>query len=186
MALKTIDEITISKSALDGTERFAGRDGSGDFKALVQAIADLVTGTVPIGSIIAWHKTLTGVPVLPDSFLECDGSVISDVDSPMNGQTLPDLNGVGRFLRGASTSGTEQADAFQGHHHRMKVIVYFPGGGVYDWWLSGPNTDVTSEYRDGISWGVFDPLTDGVNGAPRTGSETRPINMSVVWIMRIK
>jgi hypothetical protein len=29
-------------------------------------------------------------------------------------------------------------------------------------------------------------VSNGVNGTPRTSNETRPINMSVVWIMRIK
>lgn len=33
---------------------------------------------------------------------------------------------------------------------------------------------------------IREAITDGVNGTPSTGSETRPVNMSVVWIMRIK
>ncbi len=60
----------------------------------------------PIGSIMAWAKTITGTPALPDGWEECDGSAISDSDSPMNGQNLPDLNSTQRFLRGAGTSGT--------------------------------------------------------------------------------
>jgi len=60
---------------------------------------------VPIGGIINWCKSFTGVPTIPDGFLECDGSVINDADSPLNGETLPDLNGDNRFLRGNSTSG---------------------------------------------------------------------------------
>ncbi len=61
---------------------------------------------VPVGAVVAWLKSFTGVPqTLPIGWLECDGSVISDGDSPMDGQTLPDLNGDNRFLRGETTSG---------------------------------------------------------------------------------
>jgi len=67
---------------------------------------DVGIGIVPIGSIIAWHKSMTGVPSLLPSFVECDGSVISDGDSPMNGETLPNLNANARVLRGSTTSGT--------------------------------------------------------------------------------
>ena len=60
---------------------------------------------VPIGGIIAWDKNMPGVPALPDGFKECDGSVINDAASPMNGETTRNLNGDNRFLRGNSTSG---------------------------------------------------------------------------------
>lgn len=62
-------------------------------------------GLCPIGGIIPWAKTITGVPALPACWQECDGSVISDAESPMNGQNTPNLNTTQRFLRGASTSG---------------------------------------------------------------------------------
>ena len=68
------------------------------------ATSDLIGQAVPVGAILAWAKNLTGVPALPAGFAECDGSVISDGDSPMDGQTLPDLNGS-EFLRGNTTSG---------------------------------------------------------------------------------
>jgi len=65
----------------------------------------ILASVAPIGSIVAWAKTLTGVPALIDGWVECDGSVLSDADSPLNGQTIPDLNGDNRFLRGETTSG---------------------------------------------------------------------------------
>ena len=62
-------------------------------------------GDVPIGGIIPWAKTLAGVPNLAEGWVECDGSVLVDAQSSLNGQTIPDLNGDNRFLRGNSTSG---------------------------------------------------------------------------------
>jgi len=63
----------------------------------------------PIGSIIGWAKSLTGVPALPDGWVEANGQSLSDAASPLNGQTIPDLNGAEneqRFLRGCETSGS--------------------------------------------------------------------------------
>ncbi len=62
--------------------------------------------TPPVGAIIAWAKTIAGIPqALPTSWLECDGSVVSDGASPINGQNVPDLTNS-EFLRGNSTSGS--------------------------------------------------------------------------------
>lgn len=61
----------------------------------------------PIGSIVAWHRDMAGVPDLPDGWVECNGQAITDAASPFYRQTVPNLNGEGRFLRGWSTSGVE-------------------------------------------------------------------------------
>jgi len=61
----------------------------------------------PIGAIVAWHRDMTGVPDLPDGWLECNGQVVDDEASPLYRQTLPNLNGEKRFLRGGSPSGVE-------------------------------------------------------------------------------
>ena len=60
-----------------------------------------------VGTIKAWHKSMTGMPSnsLTAFWVECDGSTLSDTESPFNGQTVPDLNGDHRFLRGNDTSG---------------------------------------------------------------------------------
>lgn len=76
---------------------------------LVTTDSNMALSLPPIGAILPWAKTLTGVPALPANYHECDGSVLSDAGSPLNGQTLPNLNGTTdadkRFLRGATTSG---------------------------------------------------------------------------------
>jgi len=65
---------------------------------------------VPIGTILPWAKSLTSVPALPENFVECNGQVLNDADSLLNGVTIPNLNANGggskRFLRGSTTSGT--------------------------------------------------------------------------------
>jgi len=68
---------------------------------------DTITfGSYPIGAVIGWAKSFTSVPSIPQGWKECDGTSISDSESPMNGQVAPSMNsGTQRFLRGADTSG---------------------------------------------------------------------------------
>ena len=68
---------------------------------------------VPLGTILPWAKDLTGVPSLPEGWLECDGQVVADSESPLDGTTLPDLNGSQLALRGDTSSGTVD----NGHQH---------------------------------------------------------------------
>ena len=127
----------------------------------------------PIGSIIAWHKSMAGTPAIPSGWVECNGQVVSDADSPYNGTAVPALNNDagsgqgGRFLRGNSASGIMQSDDFKSHTHQIRDESDPSGGGALEegsWsgaWLNG----LVSE-----------------TGGP----ETRPANMSVVWIIRVK
>jgi len=149
-------------------------------------------GSIPIGGIIAWHKTFANTPALTEGFVECNGQTLSDSDSPYDGQIIPDLNGDARFLRGGSTSGAVQSDS-------TKVQV---GG----WSTTNDPTASNSSYSiqglyNGVSWlgiqtntsdfsvGTYpyrenlEKTFDSIYG---NASETRPVNMSVVWIMRVK
>lgn len=151
------------------------------------AIDEVYSMVCPVGGIIAWHKSFANTPTLPANFLECNGQVISDANSVYNGQTLPDLNGDGRFLRGDSISGPEQADASQGHLHAMSGASVSGTNGLRDAASAGtPWQGVAKGPVAGGRIAVDGPVSDGVNGTPRTASETRPVNMSVVWIIRIK
>ncbi len=148
----------------------------------------------PIGSIIAWHKDFANTPSLPYGWVECNGQTLNDPASPYHNQVIPNLNGdpngadspglsekAGMFLRGGTTSGTGQYDAFQGHRHSVDsdgALKYEYAYNTYDISLGNyaPPANIT----------VGDPISDGTNGTPRTANETRPKNMSVVWIMRVK
>lgn len=100
--------------------------------------------------------------------------------SPGNGSTtfrVPNVRGDffrawadGSSVNSGRAIGSYQADAFQGHHHDIYIL---PGASS-----TGPNTD---NYGGGAATTlatnnnrVRDPKTDGVNGTPRTASETRP------------
>lgn len=135
---------------------------------------------LPIGTILAWHKSLTGTPALPAQYVECNGQTISDSQSVYNGRVVPNLNSTARFLRGSTTSGNYQNDAFQGHIHNLSRNTPMNYGGSV---TSGPSTD---HWYGTLANSISAPANDGVNGDPRTATETRPVNMSVVWIIKIK
>lgn len=111
----------------------------------------------PIGSIMAWAKSLTGVPSLPSGWAECNGSVVSDTGSPLNGTTLPSLNsGTQRFLRGSTTSGTT-------------------GG-------SDIHTHTIASSGNKANAGALTTIYVGTTDA----TSTLPSYYEVVWIIRIK
>ncbi|MEW6516915.1 MAG: hypothetical protein AB1439_08430 [candidate division FCPU426 bacterium] len=126
---------------------------------------------VPIGSIIAWHKNMPpGAPTLSSQWVECNGQTLSDPESVFDGQIIPDLNNQGRFLRGGSSSGVLQADDLKAHNHAIALDAG-SGGGQYP--ISNTLTDHT------ITWNSYIIGTTG-------GTETRPKNMTIIWIMKIK
>ena len=125
---------------------------------------------LPIGSVIAWHKNLGGVPGLPPQYVECNGQALNDPSSPLNGQIIPNLNGAGRFLRGSSVAGTMQADELRSHAH---LLAYANGTGLgSEECLMWDGDGSTGYHADSYSY--------------TGGAETRPLNMSVVWVMKIK
>ena len=111
---------------------------------------------VPIGGVIAWLKSLSSVPAITQDWVECNGQTLSDSDSPLNGITIPDLNGNSgskRFIRGSQTSGT--IGGADSHNHTLHTSPV----------SSGSNT---------AYWGV----TNTVSNLPEY--------YEVVWIMRVK
>ncbi len=144
-----------------------------------------ITKIAPIGTILAWHKNMPGIPTLPAGWVECNGQTLVDPASPLDGQVIVNLNGTGRFLRGAFASGTLQADAFQGHHHNLDSL----GRSVLQLIAVG-GTNVAPDGVGGVIGNFVTatagPVADGSNGLPRLDNETRPTNMSVVWIMRVR
>ena len=136
-------------------------------------------GDAPIGSILAWAKSLAGVPNLAEGWVECDGSVLVDALSPLNGQTIPDLNGDNRFLRGASTSGTETTVT---HRHDLE------NGGESS--LGDDNKAIGHEGASSTSLTTYTRAGGGLSANIVEGrtalTESIPKSYSVVWIMRVR
>ncbi len=222
-----------------------------------QFLDSLIQIAEPVGTIKDWDKTFPSTPSLPSWYVECDGTVISDSDSPFNGYRSRNLNGAnvvlsvdwtadaggaygtvaatditalaigdqvsgsgiaantfvtnvagttvtisdtaasgnisttftndGRFLRGASASGVGQVDEFQGHNHDIYAAFWnaSSSGGTEARLTTASAASVTNKDSVGNEF-VRDEVDNGSDGTPRTGSETRPINTSVVKIMKIK
>lgn len=183
--------------------RFSSGDlvSSSQINANFSALNLAVAKNVPLGTIVAWHRDLGGGPTIPDGWVECDGSLVNDSASPFDGLTLPDLNGEGRFLRGSAASGTMQDSMIRSHRHINTAhthgmgMIYgdgTPGSGHQSYiFKSGSRDDGAIVNKSGAlsTGGAASTMGDAVelSGAGMaTGSETRPINMSVIWIMRIK
>jgi hypothetical protein len=132
---------------------------------------------VPVGTILPWAKTLTGTPALPDGYVQCDGQVLSDGDSVYNGQTIPDLNGGNRFLRGNSTSGTTGGSATNSTN--LRINASYTG-----------NSSGSGEYGY-VPGNTLQLRGAGGSNFDRVGADTDTFNIlppyfNIVWIMRIK
>lgn len=133
-------------------------------------------GEVPIGGIISWYKALIGVgSQLPDGYVECNGQVLSDPESPLTGQTIPDINGSisaqQNFIRhgtAASASAAGNADA----------VTSVPAVS-----LSNSSTSFTSPGGSGLS--VITAVNMTVNGAA-CQSQILPKYFLVVAVMRVR
>lgn len=137
--------------------------------------------TLLIGTERTAYDETEATALISDGWLEFNGQTYSETNYPLLAAarpewvdsgtiTVPDLSNRVLRVKGDDTgdAGTEQEDQFQGHYHSLingaNVQRAVNSGGVY------PTT--------GTSWGTYTlsvetPITDGTNGDPRTGTETR-------------
>jgi len=119
-------------------------------------------------------KNLPGVPSLPDSFVECNGQVLNDPGSQLNGQQIPNLNGENRFLRGNSTSGGTGGSETNQHTHNISMPIHdaaFAREPGSPRWAS---SSIDDEYKSTLTTG------------PPSITENRPPFYNIVWIIRVK
>ena len=127
-------------------------------------------GDVPIGTILSFAKSLTGVPTLPNSFVECNGQTLVDANSTLNGTVIPDLNGDNRFLRGNSTSGGTGGSDTMAHTHTTGA--------------SSSNELLDINQDNLTTSAAIASHTHTTNAA--SNAENRPPFYNVVWIMRVR
>ena len=146
------------------------------------AVTAIATGDLTLSDDIMVSGDVYSIydePTPGYGWVEYAGQTISDAESPFNGMILEDLVGDHRFIRAWEVSGNEQADAFQGHtfEHASGIL----GNDALA--LTGGASNMP---RWGTNTGTISIGSDGVNGTPRTASETRSINISMVPIVKIK
>ena len=138
---------------------------------------------LPLGTILSWtpypdRDTQHPVEVPPEWVL-CDGAEITE--GIWAGHTTPNLNGEKRFLRGGAV-----ADALNMEDGAVQSLT------TKDWYFwvhgcaSGGHTvgrsDCGTDCQENPDY--YCERTVNIDGAD--GTETKPINMNVVFIMKIK
>jgi len=163
----------------------------------------------PLGTIIAWvsqpdktaKRNLSISGNLPAGWTKCDGSQITE--GPWTGRLTPDLNLRKVFLRGGSDAQEleYEDDTILDHEHIDNMHTHVDVGHVHqyrDKWtdrVSGVGID-----GGGAAWIFPEDVRTSETGKAQLasdysnigkvkdgyskGSETRPKNVKVVWIMR--
>lgn len=202
MADKTIQDLTEVTTLVGGDFLALRRPTETDVNDRDKKID--VDNLFPAGQIIAYAGT-----TVPTGFLDCDGTAVSrttyarlfsaigeiwgagDTTTTFN---LPDLRGG--FLRGTGSHGTEtmadgnaftgpnvgsfENDQFQGHFHEAYDTT--APGGLTAVQVFGVRANISSAIT---LKNVREAITDGTNGTPRAGDETRPFNAGIKYIIRI-
>jgi hypothetical protein len=134
-AIGTIDDGSSSGSYYTTNTGQSSTDGSLPPFYTVRWIARVgskASATPPIGAIVAWLRSLAGVPSpLADGFLLCDGQHVDDPESPLNGEELPDLAASHRYLRGAALSGGTGGSPAHEHTQPKDKMESPPGFGGF-------------------------------------------------------
>ena len=157
----------------------------------------------PLGTITSWTPKdamdSEDKLDLPDGWLPCD--VRSIENGLWAGRVTPDLNTNGHFLRGGQENNAmefeedqmqdhEHTDAGHSHSsspHSHSYLDSFVGGeGQAFPWSAGADRADHSRNTDAASVMIESAASNigGVSSSFRSGAETRPRNMKVIWIMK--
>ena len=113
----------------------------------------------------------------------CDGrSCIGTNFATITGQsTVPNAKAEGTFIRQAKDgriTGSYEADQMQGHTHAFSTSGNMKGN-------DGNGTPISTPRTSGGASNAPIITSDGTNGTPRTGNETRPVNIAVNVFIKV-
>jgi microcystin-dependent protein len=172
-------------------------------KAIINLYNQMIDISLPAGIVSAY----TGDEA-PDGWLMCDGKSYRKTEYPALYAVIRDTYGAtadtffvpdyrGHFLRGSGAHGTaakaaggnfagpavgsREDDAMQGHYHGDVVGDTTGTATGGNNWTQGP-TSINPQTINGSY--VSSPITDGTNGEPRTGDETKPASYGVNYIIK--
>ncbi len=157
----------------------------GKLSALAGTVIMYAGSSCPTGTIAADGSAVSRTVTYDDLF-----AVVGEVYGVGDGSStfnVPDARGV--FVRGkgsqtisaivyTGTAGTTQGDTFQGHYHTITNTYSLVAQGADSGTNAGRSNSgsvVTSPQ------GITAAITDGTNGTPRTGTETRPANITLLF-----
>ncbi len=127
-------------------------------------------GNVPVGTVIDWWRP-NNTFAIPAGFQICDGSTVTDGQSPFQGLRLPDLRN--KFVRGASTpSDVGKGGGSASHKHSVDPpSVRASSDGLHD-----HNVDPSRAFVSLVSGHTHqvDPPTAGTQTGRTTTSHKHP------------
>ena len=157
------------------------------------ALKTELTDGLPIGAYLSYPSQ----KAIPAGFMIADGRSLKKAEytelfdvigytygGSGDNFSLPNF-ADGKFMRSvggnAAALGTAQQDAFQGHFHNWKDNPSLVG---WAYTVTGNTSNRVGTRNNETP--IAEPKSDGVNGEPRTANETRPYNMAVVVIIKVK
>ncbi len=203
--------VTIPYSFSEG-DLISAEQINANFQAFKTKIDELDSNQIPVGTINTFAGDASGVPsgwLLCDGTAVNRTGLYANLYAVIGNKwgagdqsttfNLPDLRG--RFLRGVdggtgndpdassrnalytggntgNNVGSFQEDTMQGHFHNT---MYRASGAGDELSILPPMGDSSATIG---TFSVTGPVSDGLNGTPRTSSETRPKNAAVNFIIK--
>jgi len=117
-------------------------------------VPGLHSDALPVGTVIDWYRKDAGTPI-PEGWQWCDGGLISDARSSLNGVNTPDCRdkmtrGKADTSAGATSGGSDTKNLSHTHGGGSLQFrfAYFPGTGI--------GREMTFYKQDGTACRVFD------------------------------
>jgi hypothetical protein len=160
--------------------------------------------SVPVGTVISWWRPDASTPLPSDKWAIVDGSVVTDSDSPLYNQTLPDL--TNRFIMGVTTTdigqtgGTNALDlthshSMPAHQHNVNGTT----GEIHGMWDGGYHNAESEPYRYAIntykntwytrhnhSLNIKTSSWSGNTNEKSLTTDNRPEYVGLIFLIRIK